>query len=199
MHVFRDSNISPIMASPTAAVLKQVEFRDEPMSSIDKDLEPFNYKGALILQNYRIETKRNYFDSEKQFMMTSCLQLDIDGFSPETKRYCLRIHSICHPRSERSKSLVETKLTKLNKTMEKHTFTLIELMNKRGLKLFTDDEERVRMNFNVMEEKMSRFFLDQLYKALSVEIARFEGSCSSIMVLEKEAVCFKTGRKIHII
>lgn len=80
------------------------------------------------------------------------------------------MHSICHPRSEKSKTVLKKKLTMLNHVLEKHLRSLIESMNKSGLPLFTDSNERMRQHFPTMEYKMSKFMSDQIQKGLQTEL-----------------------------
>ena len=50
---------------------------------------------------------------DKQFMITNTMVADIQGIDYEKHKYYFRVHSICHPLSEKSKTVLKKKLTKL--------------------------------------------------------------------------------------
>ena len=93
-------------------------------------------------------------------MITSSIELNIAGINYQTEKYHLRMHSICNPRCEKSKDSISRKLSALNQIVEKHLLMLIGVMNSRGLRLFTDDEERVRQDYTKMGRGMSKFICD---------------------------------------
>lgn len=157
--VIPDSRLSPIQ--PTV-VNKHVEIIEVEESSKVSGDSPGNCG-----PNYRVETNRNFLNSEQQFMMTSSFKLAAKGVNFLPICFNLRVHSICHPRSEVSTITRERKLTQVNYNLEKQLRSLIEHMNQTGLILFTELEERVRQNIPVIESKMIKFIADQIQKGLN--------------------------------
>ena len=72
-------------------------------------------------------------------------------------------------------------------------------MNNKGLSLFTEANDRMRQNFQLMEVKMTKYISDQIQKGLQTELQKFEGSCTSIVVIEKEATDLKTQKKVNVV